>query len=260
MTAIRMGVPCLRDAVTEPGYPAVGWPNQRTSSRCLAGHGGVRAGRDRFGWYSLQQMPWLDRPRRDRRSVTARRRVSGHQSVSMPLAPSAAGAAMVVGLARGCRFLLPPVGRRTTWQYPQQTVSSPTATPSGLPLHEVRWGQSGTPRTRYLGERSWSERLCFRPGWLARSVAQLGHPFLVRPEPWRGSPIPAWSPCSTWSPTTMGSSSSPNSSRPPASRIWSGPRDRYHRCKWPRSAPRWRVCWRSLIAPGSSTATSSRPM
>ena len=29
--------------------------------------------------------------------------------------------------------------------------------------------------------------------------------------------------------------------------------------EWPRSALRWRVCWRPPTAPGSSTATSSRP-
>jgi hypothetical protein len=38
-------------------------------------------------------------------------------------------------------------------------------------------------------------------------------------------------------------------------RIWCWPRGRYRRCAWPRSALRWRVCWRSFTAPGLSTVT-----
>ena len=88
--------------------------------------------------------------------------------------------------------------------------------PQDRPLDDVSWGRSGTPRTRCLGGRSWSERSCFLPGWPAPSAARPRHPCSARPEPSPGSTIQAWSPCSTWSPTTMGSSSSPNSSRPPS--------------------------------------------
>src|SRR5512132_2686575 len=52
------------------------------------------------------------------------------------------------GPASGCRFRLLPAGRRTPWQ---QTVSSPTAMHSRLPVVGVRWGRSGTLRTHCLG-------------------------------------------------------------------------------------------------------------
>ena len=185
----------------------------------------------------------------------------GPRLATWPLAepPSPVSAAGGGGPPRDCRFLALPVGRRPTWQYVRQIVSSPTATPSRPSLDELSWGRSGAPRTRCLGGRPWSEKLCFRPGWLARSVVRPRHPCYARPEPSRGSTIQAWSSCSTWSPTTLGSSSSPNSSRPPPWRNWSWPRGRCRRGEWPRSALRSRVCWRRRMRPGSSTATSSRP-